>query len=161
MVDPAFAGWLEENAVDLLINVHALHIIRSDVLSALSIGGFNLHPGPLPRYAGLNVPSLAVMNGETRHAVTLHRIEAGIDTGAIAYQAEFDLALDATGLSCSLQCVRLGVPLIGELLSAALKDPATGNKFGRKGELDVQSHGVMSDFGFVGIMECEVPQRLA
>jgi len=122
--DPAFADWLRDERVDMLINVHALYIIHGDVVAAPAIGSFNLHPGPLPRYAGLNAPSWAIVNGESRHAVTLHWMAAGVDTGAIAYESWFDLAPDATGLSCSMQCTRLGVPLVEKLVTTALDDPA-------------------------------------
>ena len=60
----------------------------SDVLEAPRIGSFNLHPGPLPEYAGLNAPSWAIYHGEQEHRVTLHWLDAGIDTGPIAYGAE-------------------------------------------------------------------------
>ena len=121
--DPAFADWLRREGVDMLINVHSLYILHGDVVAAPRIGSFNLHPGPLPAYAGLNAPSWAVFNGEARHAVTLHWMAPGVDTGAIAYQAWFDLAPNATGLSSSMQCTRLGVPLVEELMTTALRDP--------------------------------------
>ncbi len=123
--DPAFARWLGDEGVDLLINVHSLYIVHGDVVAAPRIGSFNLHPGPLPAYAGLNAPSWAIFNGEARHAVTLHWMAPGVDTGAIAYEAWFDLTPDATGLSCSMQCTRLGVPLVEELMAAALRDHTT------------------------------------
>jgi UDP-4-amino-4-deoxy-L-arabinose formyltransferase/UDP-glucuronic acid dehydrogenase (UDP-4-keto-hexauronic acid decarboxylating) len=63
--DPAFAADLKMRGVDLLLNVHALHRIDAAVLEAPRLGAFNLHPGPLPRYAGLNGPSWAVLRGET------------------------------------------------------------------------------------------------
>ena len=121
--DPAFSRWIRAENVDLLINVHSLYVIHGDVVAAPSIGSFNLHPGPLPGYAGLNAPSWAVFNGEHRHAVTLHWMAAGIDTGAIAYDAWFNIDQKATGLSCSMQCMRLGVPLVKELIGTALHDP--------------------------------------
>ncbi|MGI9503352.1 MAG: methionyl-tRNA formyltransferase [Geminicoccaceae bacterium] len=120
--DASYASWLQEERIDMLINVHALYIIHRDVIEAPIIGSFNLHPGPLPGYAGLNAPSWAIFNGEERHAVTLHWMAAGVDTGAIAYDAWIDLGPDATGLSCSLQCMRQGVPLIQQLLATALQD---------------------------------------
>ncbi|MEM9443632.1 MAG: hypothetical protein AAGA73_24580, partial [Pseudomonadota bacterium] len=46
--DPAFATWLQDECVDMLINVHSLHIVHEDVVRAPRIGSFNLHPGPLP-----------------------------------------------------------------------------------------------------------------
>jgi UDP-4-amino-4-deoxy-L-arabinose formyltransferase/UDP-glucuronic acid dehydrogenase (UDP-4-keto-hexauronic acid decarboxylating) len=116
--DREFCAAVRDQAVDLLLNVHSLHIVHEDVLSAFRIGAFNLHPGPLPRYAGMNAPSWSIFNGETEHAVTLHWMEKGIDTGSIAYQSTFDLGGDDTGLSVSRQCVRLGIQLIRELLSS-------------------------------------------
>ena len=38
-----------------------------------------------PEYAGLNAPSWAIYNGEPAHGVTLHWMEAAIDTGPIAW----------------------------------------------------------------------------
>jgi len=120
--DPAFGDWLRGEGIDLLVNVHSLYVIHGDVVEAPRIGSFNLHPGPLPGYAGLNAPSWAIFNGESRHAVTLHWVAPGIDTGAIAYDAWFDLDAAAAGLSCSMKCMRLGVPLVEMLVSTALRD---------------------------------------
>lgn len=121
--NPTFGSWLRAERVDLLINVHSLYVIHDEVVAAPRIGSFNLHPGPLPGYAGLNAPSWAIFNGERRHAVSLHWMAAGIDTGPIAYDAWFDLDPTATGLSASMECVRLGLLLIEALVAAALTDP--------------------------------------
>ena len=58
--DPALAAWLRGQGTDLLLNVHSLHVVDPDVLEAPALGAFNLHPGPLPDRAGLNVPSWAL-----------------------------------------------------------------------------------------------------
>jgi methionyl-tRNA formyltransferase len=121
---PEFAAWMTENEVDMLLNVHSLFLITADVIAAPRIGSFNLHPGPLPEYAGLNAPSWAIYYGETRHAVTLHWMDPAIDTGAIAYAAAFDLTEGDTGLSASAKCVRHGLPLVERVLNAAEEDPA-------------------------------------
>jgi methionyl-tRNA formyltransferase len=121
--EPETAAWLRKQGVDLLLNVHSLYLIHGDVVAAPGIGSFNLHPGPLPEYAGLNTPSWAIYNGETSHGVTVHWMEPGVDTGAIAYDARFDLSEKDTGLSVSARCVREGVPLILELLKTAATDP--------------------------------------
>jgi methionyl-tRNA formyltransferase len=114
--DATLAERLRGESVDLLVNVHSLHRIHADVVEAPASGSFNLHPGPLPAFAGLNAPSWAVYLGERRHAVTVHRMTATIDTGDVCYEAWFDLDDAATGLSVSTRCVRLGIPLISRLL---------------------------------------------
>jgi len=116
---PTLARQVRERRVDLLLNVHSLHRIHPEVVDAPRLGSFNLHPGPLPAFAGLNAPSWAVYLGERRHAVTLHRMAAGIDTGAVCYETWFDLDDAATGLSVSTRCVRLGIPLVERLLREA------------------------------------------
>ena len=117
--DPDFAEWMRGEEIDLLLNVHSLYVIRPEIVAAPRIGSFNLHPGPLPEYAGLNAPSWAIYNGETSHGVTVHWMEAGIDTGAIAYESRFEIGPDDTGLSVSARCVREGLPLFAQLLEAA------------------------------------------
>src|SRR3974390_2318198 len=49
--DASFAERLRAERVDLILNVHSLYLIHDEVLRAPLIGAFNLHPGPLPRYA--------------------------------------------------------------------------------------------------------------
>jgi UDP-4-amino-4-deoxy-L-arabinose formyltransferase/UDP-glucuronic acid dehydrogenase (UDP-4-keto-hexauronic acid decarboxylating) len=120
-----FATWIAAHGIELLLNVHSLVVLPSAVVAAPLIGSFNLHPGPLPRYAGLNTPSWAIYNGEAEHAVTVHWMDAGVDTGAIAYDVRVPIHEDDTGLTLSARCARQGLPLIEELLAAAVLDPAT------------------------------------
>jgi methionyl-tRNA formyltransferase len=120
--DRGFAQVLTAADVDLLLNVHTHHVLPADVVAAPKIGSFNLHSGPLPGYAGLNAPSWAIYRGERVHAATLHWMDAGIDTGPIAYSSEFPLEEDDTGLTLSAKCVRAGLPLIHDLLEDAARN---------------------------------------
>jgi methionyl-tRNA formyltransferase len=123
VADDALAEQLAEEDTDLLLNVHGLRILAPAVLAAPRLGAFNLHPGPLPHYAGLNTPSWAILNGEPAHGVTLHRMVPEVDAGPIAYAVRYDLPPDATGLSASLDAVRHGLPLVERLLAAAAAEP--------------------------------------
>jgi methionyl-tRNA formyltransferase len=122
--DVSTADWLVREEVDVLLNVHSLFRLHPAVVTAPRIGSFNLHPGPLPEYAGLNAPSWAIYNGETRHAVTVHWMDAEIDTGPIVYSSSFEITDRDTGLSVSAACVREGLPLLARLLDDASGDPA-------------------------------------
>ena len=117
--DSAFADTVRREGVDLLLNVHGLYVLPAEVVAAPRIGSFNLHPGPLPRYAGLNAPNWAIYHGEQAHAVTVHWMDAGIDTGPIAYETPVTIEDDDTGLTLSAKCVRAGLPLLHDLLQAA------------------------------------------
>jgi methionyl-tRNA formyltransferase len=122
--DPALAERLRSAQVDIFLNVHSLYVINREVLAAPRLGAFNLHPGPLPRYAGLNAVSWALYRGESTHGVTVHKIDPEIDAGPIVYQSIFPIADDDTALSLSFKCVREGVALMLQLLEVAAADPA-------------------------------------
>jgi methionyl-tRNA formyltransferase len=119
----SFAELIRNLDVDVLLNIHSLVVLGPDIVRAPRIGSFNLHPGPLPKFAGLNAPSWAIYEGQTAHAVTVHWMDAGIDTGAIAYDASFAIEDSDTGLSLTAKCVRHGVPLVLRLLADATRDP--------------------------------------
>jgi methionyl-tRNA formyltransferase len=117
--DAAFAGWVKSTAVDLILNVYSLHLIHREVLRAPTLGSFNLHPSPLPRYAGLNSISWAIYHGETAHGVTIHEIVPEIDAGPIAYQTLFQIEPSDNGFRVSSKCTREGIALCRRLLEDA------------------------------------------
>lgn len=122
--DAAFADTVSACEVDILLNVHSLAIVDAAVLRATRYGGYNLHPGPLPRYAGLNSVSWALYRGEQTHGVTIHRMEAAIDAGAIAYQESFPIAPTDTALAVTTRCVTVGLRLMLRLLETASTAPS-------------------------------------
>lgn len=121
--DPSFAATLMATQPDVLLNVHSLHIVHSDVLRVPKWGAYNLHPGPLPRYAGINAPSWAIYRGETSYGVTLHQMDSGIDTGAIVYEQEFSLTSRESALTVYSRCVREGLLLVDRLLEQLSVNP--------------------------------------
>src|SRR5438309_8834253 len=52
--DPEFPERVRAERVDILLNIHSIVVLPARVIEAARYGCFNLHPGPLPRYAGLN-----------------------------------------------------------------------------------------------------------
>lgn len=114
--DAALATLLDERRADLLLNVHSLRILGAAVLARPRIGAFNLHPGPLPRYPGLNAASWAIYEQEPTFGCSLHWMTPAVDAGPLAYAASFDVDPFETGLSLSLKCVEQGLPLVERLL---------------------------------------------
>ncbi len=110
--------------VDLLLNVHSLVILPAEWIEAAGIGSFNLHPGPLPEYAGLDAPSWAIYRGEAAYGVTLHWMEARVDAGPIAYEERWALPAGVRAIELSLECARVGLGLVARLLEQAARDPA-------------------------------------
>lgn len=74
---------------DYLLSVANLDVLKPETLGMARRCAVNFHDGPLPERAGLNVPVWALLEGETDHAITWHRIEGGVDEGAILLRAPF------------------------------------------------------------------------
>jgi methionyl-tRNA formyltransferase len=107
---------LADRNVDLVLNIHSLYVVHPSLLDLPAWGAYNLHPGPLPEMAGLNVPSWAILLGHEQHGVTLHRMTGDVDEGAVAFEHRFPVAPNATGLTVSVECARRGLKLVERLL---------------------------------------------
>ena len=109
---------------DVFLNVHSLTKVCAEVLEVFPVGAWNLHPGPLPEGAGINVPSWAIALGWSEHGVSLHRMTAEYDEGGLAYEDRFPIAEAATGLTLSAECGNRGLRLVKQLIDQLAADPA-------------------------------------
>ena len=114
--------WLSKNTLDLIINIFSYEIIPSNIINIPQIGFFNLHPGKLPEYSGLNPVSWSIHNGETKHYVTLHWITKKIDGGPIVYSDCFRIYKKDTGIKVMQNSVKLGLYLLHKLIKQTNKD---------------------------------------
>ena len=89
---------------DWLLSISNLSVLPQALLDRARKGAVNFHDGPLPRYAGLNAPLWARLNGESRHGITWHLIGGGIDEGDILSQVYFNIAEDDTAFSLNARC---------------------------------------------------------
>ena len=108
--------------IDLLINFNSSIILSKDLLSCLTIGGINFHPGLLPQYAGSNVHQWAMLDNERWSGVTIHVIEGKIDAGPILYVSKTEILMADTGLTLFIKLIRLGSQLIAQLLPKIAKE---------------------------------------
>lgn len=86
--------WIERIAAwqpDLILSVYYRHMISSRILALPRLGAFNLHGSLLPRYRGRAPINWAVLHGEPRIGMTLHRMVKAADAGAIVDQEGVDL----------------------------------------------------------------------
>jgi amino acid adenylation domain-containing protein/thioester reductase-like protein len=88
-----------------LFSIINSHIIPKTFLENKNILlGLNYHDGPLPRYAGINSTTWAIINNEKQHGVTLHKITSSIDDGDIAAQSLVSIDEHETAISLNLKC---------------------------------------------------------
>lgn len=84
-------GAMGDGAVfDLGVSVFYDKIIRQWFIDRCS-RILNIHNSPLPRYRGVSPINWALRNGESEHGVTIHELEAGIDTGAVVAQVRYSI----------------------------------------------------------------------
>ncbi|XYD07832.1 formyltransferase family protein [Methylobacterium sp. NMS12] len=107
----AFARTYFEVDPTLLLSVQFSIILRHDIIERGSDRLINLHFSPLPRYRGMAPITLAILNGDATFGVSLHIIDAGIDTGALVDQETFAIAGRSNREVYSL-CEQAGVRLI-------------------------------------------------
>jgi hypothetical protein len=81
--DPASEQEIREWEPDIIISARFSLIFKSNIERIPRHGIFNVHPGALPGYAGLYAPLRGVVNREEKLGCTLHRVDEGIDTGAV------------------------------------------------------------------------------
>jgi methionyl-tRNA formyltransferase len=86
--------WLEKIAAlkpDLILSVYYRNMISTKILGLARLGAFNLHGSLLPKYRGRAPINWAILHGETRIGVTLHRMVKAPDAGAVVDQEGVDL----------------------------------------------------------------------
>ena len=94
---------------DYLFSVANLEVLPAAVITRARKLAINFHDALLPRYAGLNATSWALMAQEKTHGVTWHEMLAAVDAGRIVRQISFDIADGETALSLNARCYEAGL----------------------------------------------------
>ncbi|GAB3902636.1 hypothetical protein GCM10028803_29660 [Larkinella knui] len=108
---------LEPENFDFLFSITNDLILPESVLRLPRRGAINYHDGPLPAYAGVHATFWSLVNQEKTHGVTWHRIDAGIDTGAILKQRRFPIDSDETSIRINIKCYSAAVASFRELVA--------------------------------------------
>ena len=112
VVAQAFAA----RAPDLIVTFHFDQILSEATLARARLGGINLHPSLLPRHRG-PVPTIhALTEGRGDFGVTIHRLAAAIDAGAILAQEAVALPADTTATRAAVRLHERGRHLLDRVL---------------------------------------------
>ena len=71
---------------DLILSVYYRHMIGTKILAMPRLGAWNIHGSLLPAYRGRAPINWAVLHGEPRIGMTLHRMVKSADAGAVVDQ---------------------------------------------------------------------------
>ncbi len=120
--DADLAAALADTPCDWLLSIANLDMIPDAVLALPARGTVNFHDGPLPRYAGLNAPVWALLNGEAEYGISWHMIAGGVDEGGLLAQSFFDVAPDETVLTLNTKCYAAAIDSFATVIDKLASD---------------------------------------
>lgn len=88
---PEWSDRIAQMRPDLILSVYYRNMISTKILGLAPLGAFNMHGSLLPKYRGRAPINWAVLHGEPRIGMTLHRMVKAPDAGAIVDQEGVDI----------------------------------------------------------------------
>ncbi|GAA4443236.1 hypothetical protein GCM10023091_31390 [Ravibacter arvi] len=84
-------GWQKSSSINIVLVLGFPLRIRRRALDSAPFGVYNIHFGKLPEYAGSFPVFWQILNGAQRATLTIHRMDAGLDTGPVAVEIPFEI----------------------------------------------------------------------
>ena len=154
------AAQLASLRFDHLLSIGNLAVLPASVFRLAELSAVNFHDGPLPRYGGINAPVWAILAGELEHAVTWHRIEAGVDAGDILVQRRFAIEPTDTALTLNAKCFEAGIASFDDLIRTLERDGRGHDGRGHAHTLDAATwHGPWDRPDAAGLIDWNRPAR--
>jgi phosphoribosylglycinamide formyltransferase-1 len=120
--DAAMAAWLGERGARLVVLAGYMELLSAAFLDRFPEAVINIHPSLLPAFPGLHAIEQALAYGVKVFGVTVHFVDAGLDSGPVILQGALELphARDAQEVLAGLR------PLEHSLLPEAVRLFARG-----------------------------------
>jgi len=114
---PEAIAFISSHGPDLLA-VCGTTVLKPAVFTLAPRGAINIHTGITPEYRSADPVFWALYHGDVdKVGVTVHYIDAGIDTGAVIHQATVPVYREDTLAAISARCVRRGAALYLQALT--------------------------------------------
>lgn len=103
--DDHLAAWLVECGVELVVLAGYMRLLAPEFLARFPQRVINVHPALLPAFPGIGAVEQALAYGVKVFGVTVHLVDAGVDTGPVIAQRALDLpdAEDAETVRAALR----------------------------------------------------------
>jgi phosphoribosylglycinamide formyltransferase 1 len=120
--DNALGDWLVARGAQLVVLAGYMELLGEDFLRRFPQAVINVHPSLLPAFPGLHAIEQALAYGVKVFGVTVHFVDAGVDSGPVILQRAIELpdARDADEVLVALR------PLEHSLLPEAVRRFARG-----------------------------------
>jgi len=97
---------LKSLEIDYIVCAGYMRILKNTILNAYANKIFNVHPSILPSFPGLKAQKQALDYGVKFSGCTIHKIDAGMDTGPIIAQRIVKIDKNETEGSLSLKILK-------------------------------------------------------
>ena len=84
--DRAMASWLRERGAQLVVMAGYMQLATPEFLDRFPDAVINVHPSLLPAFPGIDAVGQALSYGVKLFGVTVHFVDAGLDTGPVIMQ---------------------------------------------------------------------------
>jgi phosphoribosylglycinamide formyltransferase 1 len=89
--DGAMAAWLQERGARLVVLAGYMELLGEAFLGRFPNATINVHPSLLPAFPGLEAIEQALRYGVKVFGVTVHFVDAGVDSGPVILQRAVEL----------------------------------------------------------------------
>jgi phosphoribosylglycinamide formyltransferase-1 len=89
--DAALADWVAERGARLVVLAGYMELLGASFLDSFPAAVINVHPSLLPAFPGLHAVEQALSYGVKVFGVTVHFVDAGVDSGAVILQRAVEL----------------------------------------------------------------------
>ena len=106
--DQEATDYIVRQEPDVLLVIDFGHMVKEPVLSAPKFGCINIHPSAVPEYRGSAPIQRAIMDGKRQTAVSIFRLDEGMDTGDILAQIPVEIEGTDTTETLEEKCATVG-----------------------------------------------------
>jgi len=110
--DPEFLAALRPYAPDLVVVAAYGQILPATILELPKHGCLNVHTSLLPKYRGAAPIQWSIANGDSETGVTIMKMDAGMDTGAMLSQRNTAITPEDNGATLHDRLAGLGAELL-------------------------------------------------
>jgi len=150
--DPEVVRAIADLAPDLGLSVLFGYILKPALLEIFPRGCYNLHPAYLPWNRGAHPNVWSIVDG-TPAGVTLHRIDAGVDTGPVVARRQVTVEPTDTGATLYRKLERAGLALMTE----SWQDLAAGTAGEEPQDSDAGSNHLARDLAALDEIDLDTP----
>ncbi|MEG4234725.1 amino acid adenylation domain-containing protein [Microcoleus sp. Pol11C3] len=121
-------AFLRQQPFDYLFNIVNRSLLPKDILELPRQLAINYHDAPLPKYAGLNATSWALMHREKTHGVTWYVMSDSVEGGDILKQVAIDITDEDTAFTLNNKCYEAAIRSFEELVDEISSGQGLANK---------------------------------